>query len=144
MTKTLAVLSALVVAGALATAGASNRSASGMTPTEKIAIRHVERGCHVWLNGKVQKSYLRLHLMRGAQLQITNRDIEPHELVQLAGRNLRLQGHMMPGLSQVIRFEKPGLYRFKTRVVSMGPVPDVKTMGPANSLRMKVVVHDGM
>ena len=47
--------------------------------------------------------------------------MDAHRLVQLAGPRLRIKGHMMMGQSQTIMFKQPGLYRFKTKVVEMGP-----------------------
>lgn len=112
--------------------------ASGMT---KLTIQHVQRGCHVWSNGSRQAASMRLNMRRGARVQIIDQDIDPHGLVQLAGPKLRITGHMMMGQRQTITFKQPGLYRLKNKVVEMGPMMDVNTIGPDNTLRLTVSVR---
>jgi hypothetical protein len=40
-----------------------------------------------------------VNLTRDARLQILNRDVVAHQLVQIAGPPLKLRGHMMSGKS---------------------------------------------
>jgi hypothetical protein len=105
-----------------------------------LTIQHVQKGCHVFANGSRQSAAMRLTLKRGAGLKITDQDIDPHGLVQLAGPRLNFSGHMMMGQQQTIMFKTPGHYRLKTRVVEMGKMANVKTIGPDNVLRLTVTV----
>lgn len=114
-------------------------SVASLAATTNLDIQHVRDGCHVWSKSGRQASSLRLSLIRGARLQVLNRDLVPHQLVQVAGPNLALQGHMMIGKTQLITFKQPGVYLFKDRVVEMGPM-NVKTIGPDNMLRLTVFV----
>lgn len=115
-------------------------SVASLAATTNLDIQHVQNGCHVWSKGGLQASFLRLSLTRGARLQVLNRDLVPHQLVQLAGPNLALQGHLMIRKTQLITFKQPGVYRFKDRVVEMGPKMNVETNGPENTLHLTVFV----
>jgi hypothetical protein len=84
---------------------------------------------------------MRLNLERGARLQIVDQDIDPHGLVQVGGPKLAFIGHMMMGERQTITFKQPGVYRLKNKVIEMGSMPEVKTIGPDNSLRLTVTVR---
>ena len=48
---------------------------------------------------------------------------------------------MMMNEKQVLTFKQPGSYRFKTKVIEMGPMMEVKTIGPDNILRLTVSVR---
>jgi hypothetical protein len=54
---------------------------------------------------------------------------------------LHIKSHMMMNQTQLITFKQPGVYRFKTKVVEMGPMMEVKTIGPDNTLRLTVSVR---
>ena len=115
-------------------------SVASLATTTNLEIQHVRNGCHVWSKGGLQASSLRMSLTRGARLQVLNRDVVPHQLVQVAGPNLALRGHMMIGKTQLITFKQPGVYLLKDGVVEMGPNMNVKTIGPDNMLRLTVSV----
>jgi hypothetical protein len=40
-----------------------------------------------------------------------------------------------------ITFATRGLYQFKTKVIEMGPMMEVKTIGPDNTLRLTISVR---
>ena len=138
--KILVVLIGFVLGGAAltGTALALNQTRSGATT--KLTIQHVQKGCHVFAIGSRQSGSMHLSLKRGASLQIVDQDIDPQQLVQLAGPRLGYAGHVMIGQHQTIMFKNPGLYRFKNRVIDMGPMMNVKTIGPDNVLRLTVTV----
>lgn len=159
MTRILAVIAGFIAGGAIltGTAVAVDRAAnpavapmtmSGMMTTAspasgmtELTIQHVQKGCHVWSDGSRRAASMRLKLSRGARLRILDQDIDPHGLVQVAGPKLAFRGHMMMGQSQTITFTKPGLYQLKSKVVEMGPMMEVKTIGPDNTLRLTVSVR---
>ena len=146
MTKFIAVIAVLIASAAgavtaIALDGNENptRARAG-TATTELAIAHVRTGCHVWSKGSLKGVAMRLGVKRGADLRITNRDVVPHQLVQLAGPKLRLEGHMMTGKTQLVSFKQPGDYHFTTKVIEMGPPANTETTGPDNALHLTVSV----
>lgn len=163
----LALALAATIAGSAASGGRPvvpartvGLGSAGPGTTTALVIRHVRKGCHVWSQGSVQTTTLHLSLRRHprlqvrlddsslrvsraryARLQILNRDIVAHELVQLAGPNLALRGHMMARTRQLITFAKPGVYHFRDEVVKMGPETKVTTIGRDNMLHLSVSVR---
>jgi hypothetical protein len=139
---TAVVAAAAYAGGPAAPSGrAAVSGATGEPATTHLVIRHVQRGCHVWSTGSLRTTSLRLDVAAGARLHIVNRDIVPHRLVQLAGPELALQGHMMVGKSQLVTLGRTGIYRFKDTVVEMGPMPTAETNGRVNTLRLTVTVR---
>lgn len=139
-----AILAGTVVALDETQAPALRSSAlAGAAPsgTRTLVIQHVQRGCHVWSAGGRRSASMRLDLSRGSRLVLVDQDVDPQGLVQLAGPRLAFGNHMMVGRGQTLVFTKPGLYRFRNRVVEMGPMLKVKTIGPDNVLRLTVAVR---
>jgi hypothetical protein len=116
-------------------------AAASSAQMTKLTIQHVLKGCHVWSYRGRQSVSLRLELKRGAQLQLLDQDIDPHGLVQLAGPKLGIRTHMMMGEKQLLTFKRRGVYRFKNKVVEMGPEMKVKTIGPDNTLHLTISVR---
>ena len=119
-----------MMGGAVGTAGAPVR----------LTIVHVQTGCHVWSDGKRQAASMRLSLRRGARLAILDRDIDAHQLVQLSGPRLSLGGPMMMNHGTTVVFRQAGVYRLTTRTIEMPGMPEIKTIGPDNTLRLTVKV----
>jgi plastocyanin len=112
-----------------------------------ITIRHVTHGCHTWAianGGYYPSQTIRVHA--GTSFTITNSDVMPHTLVQLAGPKVTLAGHMVGmrmghmGATTTLTLTKPGTYRFKTNAGEDYPGVTVKTTGEDNVLRLMVVV----
>jgi hypothetical protein len=159
MTKILVVIAGFIAGGAIVTGtalalnGTQSSATASMAMTDvmgaasstpamaKLTIQHVQKGCHVWSNGSLRSASMRLNLKRGARLQILDQDIDPHGLVQVGGPKLAFIGHMMMGERQTITFKQPGVYRLKNKVIKMGSMPEVKTIGPDNTLRLTVTVR---
>lgn len=109
--------------------------------TRSLTIRHVQRGCHVWSNGKTTARMMRLHLMRGQHLSVMDLDVDAHQLMQLSGpTHMRMGGPMMMNQGMTLTFTKPGVYRLGTRTVEMQGGMEVETIGPDNQLRLVVTV----
>ncbi len=49
------------MSGGMAMSG-STMMASNSLATQKLTIQHVQRGCHVWANGRTMGAMMRLHL----------------------------------------------------------------------------------
>ena len=109
--------------------------------TVSLTIQHVQRGCHVWSNGKTTRAMMRLHLKQGQTLSIMDMDVDPHKMMQLAGpMPMQMGGPMMSNHGMKMTFSKKGIYRFATRTIEMAGMADVKTIGPDNKLRLVVRV----
>ena len=107
----------------------------------KLTIQHVQRGCHVWSNGRKTGAMMRLHFEQGQTLTIMDMDVDAHKMMQFAGpMHMHMGGPMMSGQAMKMTFTKTGLYRFGTRTVEMAGMADVKTIGPDNKLRLVVRV----
>lgn len=132
-------VAATAVTGAAAS-GASSQPVTSAPATVKLTIQHVVRGCHVWSDGSHRSASMSLTLKRGQAIRITDMDVDPHRLVQVAGPSLRLHGHMMMGGIQSVVFKQRGVYRLTTKTVEMGRMMDVKTVGPDNTLRLRIRV----
>jgi hypothetical protein len=136
MKKVLFTLLA-VAAGALI---AANTVAAGAV-TKRVAIVHVQKGCHVWSVGALKTASLTLSLHRGDRLTVLNQDLDMHKLVQVSGPSTNAGAFMMMNQRVALRFTKAGLYRFHTRVADMRGMPEVKTIGPDNKLVLTVRVN---
>ena len=116
--------------------------ASASLTTRKLMIQHVQRGCHVWSDGKTTAAMMRLHLRVGQKLSILDQDVDAHQMLQFAGpMHLRMGKPMMTNHGMTLAFTKKGVYRLGTKTVEMpGMTMDVKTIGPDNNLRLLVTV----
>lgn len=132
----LVLLSASLAIGLLSATGLA--APASPSKTVKLSIVHVQSGCHTWSTGKMQPPQFSLTLRRGDRLSVGNVDVDAHKLVQVAGPKLRFAGMMMTGHGTAITFSKAGLYRFKTVVVEMAGMPEVKTTGPDHNLILTV------
>ena len=132
-------------ASATTTMNASLASSSQKTGTQPataaLTIQHVEQGCHVWSNGRVTRSLMRVHLRAGQRLSLLDEDVDAHQLLELVGpAPLRLGRPLVMSHGTTITFAKPGTYRLGTKTVPMPGAMDVKTVGPDNTLRLVVMV----
>ena len=105
-----------------------------------LNIVHVRRGCHVWSDGTHMGPTMRMVLAAGATLRITDQDVDPHKLVQVAGPRVMLGKAMMTGDVAQISFPTKGVYKFTTRALEMPGMEEVETIGPDNHLRLTVDV----
>ena len=135
-------LPAIAAVGA-ATAGTKPAAQAIAPASARLMIVHVQTGCHLWSNGRRQAETMSLRLRPGGKLTVFNADVDMHQLVQLGGPRVALPGPLMMSVSRTIRFDRPGLYRFKTRVVEvegMDEMMKVETVGPDHFLRLTVLV----
>ena len=128
---------------ALVAAAVAVAAPAGAKAPIQITIQHQTHGCHSWTvgNSAVYPSHtLRVHA--GTAFTITNNDVMPQKLVQLAGPRLVLHssqmGHM--GATMTLTLRTPGTYRFTTKPGEDYPGVHVKTIGEDNVLRLMVVV----
>lgn len=117
-------------------------SASAAPAGNKLTIRHVLKGCHVWSNGKTLSPMMELTLRSGGKLSILDQDVDAHQLVQLSGpTKLHLGGPMLMNRGSTLTFARSGVYKFRTKTVeTAGMGMEVDTKGPDNTLRLVVTV----
>lgn len=128
--------------GGMASMGSGTMGSASLAGVE-LTIRHVQRGCHVWVHGGMTGATMRLHLKVGQHLSILDQDVDAHQLLERTGpMRLHLGGPMMSGRGTMIAFMKKGVYRLGTKTVEMKGMGgmDVKTTGPDNKLRLIVTV----
>ena len=115
-------------------------NAAATPAASKLNIVHVQRGCHVWSNGTRSGPAMRMMLAAGGTLRITDEDIDPHRLIQVAGPKVMLGKAMMTGDVAQISFPTKGVYKFTTRTLEMPGMAEVKTTGPDNHLMLTINV----
>lgn len=114
---------------------------AGSTPAAStLSIVHVQRGCHVWSNGTKSGATMSMMLAAGGTLRVTDEDVDPHKLIQVAGTKVMLGKAMMTGDVAQISFPTKGVYKFTTRTLEMPGMAEVKTIGPDNHLMLTVNV----
>src|SRR5262249_12309361 len=92
--------------GAMRMAG-STMTASTSLATQKLSIQHVQRGCHVWSDGKTTGAMMRLHLRPGQRLSITDADVDAHQMTELGGpMHMKMGGPMMMSHAMTLTFMK--------------------------------------
>jgi len=107
----------------------------------KLWIRHVERGCHVWTDGRRTNPTAAVTLRRGSRLVVTNQDTDMHQLVQTAGPRIATGPFLMMNQAATLVFRKPGVYRFKNRKLDMPGMHEVETIGRDWLLLLTVTVR---
>jgi hypothetical protein len=138
---------AAAMPGAVAPAAGSMHSAAqtgmmGQAIAAALVIRHQTRGCHTWsYDGGPFRATQTLQLHSGATLRITDNDVMPHRLVQVAGPSVALIHPSMTHAQSTaaIRFPAAGTYRFRT-VAGEDYMPGITTLGADNILRLNVTV----
>ena len=154
MKRTLLLLLAAAVALTL-----SLSASAASSPSAKLLIHHQLRGCHSWsLNGNKFQVSQTISLKRDGFLTVTNSDVMSHQLIKLSGSSVAMSlvnagasatgklkppyaAGLMPHMGSVLRvsFAKAGLYTFTTKE-GADYFPNVKTLGPDNVLKLRVVV----
>ena len=107
-----------------------------------LTIRHQLRGCHTWsFNNGPYKASLKITVARGTTLKVTDNDMMPHKLLQLAGPKAKLIAPAMRHMSAQakITFAKKGTYKFTTKP-GEDYMKGIKTIGPDNVLKLTVTI----
>jgi len=108
-----------------------------------VMIEHVTRGCHAMLvnDSTTPTPSATIHLGVGGSLHVTDNDVMPHRLLQLAGPTAGFTGASMShmGAQSTVTFPSAGTYSLTTKA-GEDYAPGIKTIGPDNTLRLKVVV----
>jgi plastocyanin len=140
-----------IVLLALVAAAIAVAAPAGAKAPVQIQIHHATHGCHTWSVGNnAGRASQTVRVHAGTTFTITNNDVMPHTLVQLAGPKIALNastmGHMSTmrmshmGATTQFALRAPGTYRFTTKAGEDYPGVTVKTTGEDNVLRLTVVV----
>lgn len=152
-----ALFTTAAVAALAAVLGMSASAAAPRSTT--LLIHHQVKGCHAWsLNGGTFKVSQTARLAPGGSLVITNTDVMPHQLVKLSGGTILMKliragsagsgnlkppypAGLMPHMGSALKvvFAKAGTYTLITKT-GEDYIPNVKTVGEDNVLRLKVIV----
>jgi hypothetical protein len=113
------------------------------SPTVRLAILHVMRGCHVW--GTQDSTPLgatrTLVLKPGTKLEIRINCPMAFDVVQLAGPKVIDPSRWQTGTSHTLTFAKRGLYRLKAMNVQSSEEMNLQTMGADSTLFLTVRVR---
>ena len=113
------------------------------SPTVRLAIIHVMRGCHVW--GTQDSTPLgatrALVLKPGTKLEIRINCPMAFDVVQLAGPKVIDPARWQTGTSHTLTFAKRGLYRLKAVNVQSSEEMNLQTMGADSTLVLTVRVR---
>ena len=131
-----------IAALALVAMFAITATASAHLP-KTVTIRHQVRGCHTWsFDSGPYKASLRVRIDRDSGLFVTNDDVMPHKLIQLAGPHATIAKPNMNHMDAhaYVTFKRAGVYRFTTKP-GEDYMKGMKTIGEDNVLRLTVTVH---
>ena len=136
---------------------AGTASAAPAPAHASLVIRHQLQGCHSWsVNGGAFKPTQSIAIRSGGWVSVTDDDMMPHTLVQIAGPAAHIANLATPftglgkraprttgamtymGSATKVQFPRPGVYRFSTKA-GEDYVPTTTT-GADNVLRLTVHV----
>jgi hypothetical protein len=109
--------------------------AAGASPTVRLAIIHVMRGCHVWATqGGTELGANRTFTVKpGTRIEIRMSCPMAFDVSQVAGPKLALgDSRWQPGTVHVLVLKKPGLYTLQAVNVQTPQELGLETMGPDN------------
>ncbi|MEA2156733.1 MAG: hypothetical protein QOE11_2873 [Solirubrobacteraceae bacterium] len=146
---TLSVTALVISAGTTPqTAGgtqASGLRASTLPASATVMIDHVTRGCHTLaVNGAAPGApSATLHIAAGGLLHVQNNDVMPQRLVRVAGPHAQFTAASMShmGARSSVTFPTAGTYSMTT-TAGEDYASGIHTIGPDNTLRIKVIVGE--
>lgn len=114
------------------------------SPTVRLAIIHVVRGCHVWATADSRPlgATRTIELKQGSRLDIRVNCPMDFDVVQVAGPKVALgDARWHSGTSHRIVFAKKGLYRLKATNVQTSEEMGLQTLGPDSTLFLTLRVR---
>jgi hypothetical protein len=109
------------------------------SPTVRLSILHVVRGCHVWSTTNAPAAKITVKVR--TRLEIRASCPMDFDIVQTAGPRLPLGNRRLyAGTTRVIVFRKRGLYKLSARNVQSSEQKGFQTLGSDNALTLTVVV----
>jgi len=118
--------------------------AAGASPTIRLAIIHVMRGCHVWAtqSGTELGATRTFTVKPGTRIEIRMSCPMAFDVSQIAGPRLALgDTRWQPGTVHVLVFRTKGLYRLQAVNVQTPEELGLETMGPTNHPALTIRVR---
>jgi hypothetical protein len=118
--------------------------AAGASPTIRLAIIHVMRGCHVWAtqSGTELGAIRTFTVKPGTRIEIRMNCPMAFDVSQIAGPRLALgDTRWQPGTVHVLVFRTKGLYRLQAVNVQTPEELGLQTMGPTNHPALTIRVR---
>jgi len=111
------------------------------SPTVRLAIVHVMRGCHVFATATKQLgASTTLTVAHGTRLELRITCPMDFDVAQTSGPALALPSRLYAGTSTTIVFAKRGFYAFTATNVQTPEQLGLQTMGPTNTLVLRIRV----
>lgn len=108
-------------------------TAVAASPTIRLTLIHVMRGCHIWgtVDSRPLGASRTVLLKRGARIEIRINCPMSFDITQLAGPKLKLDASRWePGTAHTLVFSKPGVYRLKAVNVQTPEERGLDVIGP--------------
>lgn len=133
------LLLAAVVAGLLVPIPAG----AAVSSTIRLTIAHVVSNCHVWVTPSKQLgATTTIRVRRGDRVSIRIDCPMDFDFAQTAGPKLRLGNvRTYGGQTRTIVFTRTGTYNLRAKNVQTPEERGLVTLGPANTLRLTIVVR---
>jgi hypothetical protein len=109
--------------------------AAAASPTVRLTIIHVLRGCHVWgtADGKSLGASHTITVTRATLLQIRDNCPMAFDVVQIAGPKLALgPSRWQPGTTHTLVFRVRGVFKLRATNVQTSEEMGLATLGPDN------------
>ena len=106
------------------------------SPTVRLTLIHVFRGCHVWGNASSQAlgAVDTVLVKRGARIEIRISCPMAFDMKQVAGPKLALGNpRWQTGTTHTLVFNKVGVYKLKAFNVQTSQEMNLETLGPDNT-----------
>ena len=106
------------------------------SPTLRLSIIHVMRGCHIWgtADSRPLGATRTVTLKRGTRIEIRNSCPMAFDVSQVAGPKLAAGlGRWETGTTHTLVFARPGVYRLKAVNVQSSAEMNLQTLGPDNT-----------
>jgi hypothetical protein len=109
------------------------------SPTVRLSILHVVRGCHVWSTTSAPAAKITVKIR--TRLEIRASCPMDFDIVQTVGPRLPLGNRRLyAGTTRILVFRKRGVYKLTARNVQSSEQMGLQTLGPDNVLTLTVVV----
>ena len=118
--------------------------AATASPTIRLAIIHVMRGCHVWAtqSGTELGATRTFTVKAGTRIEIRMNCPMAFDVTQIAGPKLSLgDPRWEPGTSHVLVFKARGVYRLRAVNVQTPQDLGLETLGPDNHPTLTIRVR---
>jgi hypothetical protein len=109
------------------------------SPTVRLSILHVVRGCHVWSTTNAPAAKITVKIR--TRLELRASCPMDFDIVQTSGPRLSLGNRRLyAGTTRMLVFRKRGVYKLTARNVQSSEQTGLQTLGSDNVLTLTVVV----